>query len=419
MPAPILITNVRIFDGTGAPAFPGRVLIDGERIHTVARGDEFSVPGARVIDGNGGTLMPGLVEAHAHLAFPSSVERIIPSFGLPPEESLLISVQNARILLDHGFTSAYSAGTLGPRLDVVVRNEIAAGRIPGPRLKASAVEQFPSSMAHYFHMPAELGQSGPGEIKAYIRQSAELGVDIVKFLLSGEDGLRPGSSKEVCYSEPEVVAMGEQARESGVWLSGHAHANEAIRQGLRAGFRMLYHCTHADEETVDMIEARRDQMFVGPTLGSVECFIASPPTEGTPDTANKDEIAIGFEKSCELMKEFKRRGIRLLPGGDYGFDFSPIGENAKDIELFVRKLGFTEGEALVAATRQGAELMDMADELGLVRESFLADLLVVDGDPTQDIALLQDSSRLKFIMQNGRMHKTELREVNAQNLGKT
>lgn len=413
MPAPILIANVRVFDGTGAPTFPGRVLIEGDRIRAVVRGDDFSVPGARVMDGNGGTLMPGLVEAHAHLAFPSSVERIIPSFGLPPEESLLISVQNARILLDHGFTSAYSAGTLGPRLDVVVRNEISAGRIPGPRLKASAVEQFPPSMAHYFHMPAELGQSGPEEIKAYIRHSAELGVDIVKFLLSGEDGLSPGSSKEVCYSEPEVVAMGEQARESGIWLSGHAHANEAIRQGLRAGFRMLYHCTHADEKTIDMIEERRDQMFVGPTLGSVECFIASPPTEGTPDTANKDEIAIGFEKSCELMKEFKRRGIRLLPGGDYGFDFSPIGENAKDIELFVRKLGFTESEALVAATRQGAELMDMADDLGLVRESFLADLLVVDGDPTQDIALLQDPSRLKFIMQNGRMYKTELKEARA------
>lgn len=408
MQAPILITNVRIFDGTGADPFPGRVLIEGDRIRTVARSDDFSVPGARVIDGNGGTLMPGLVESHAHLAFPSSVERIVSSFDMPPEESLLISVHNARVLLDHGFTSAYSAGTLGPRLDVVVRNEIEAGRIPGPRLRASAVEQFPPSMASYFHMPSELTQSGPDNIKAYIRHSTELGVDIVKFLLSGEDAVSPGSSKDVCYSEQEVMAMGEQARESGVWLSGHAHANESIRQGLRAGFRMLYHCTYADEETIDMIEAKRSEIFVGPTLGSLECLIASPPTEGKPDTANCNEIAIGLEKSCELMKEFKRRGIRLLPGGDYGFDFAPNGENAKDLDLFVRKIGFTESEALVAATRQGAELMDMAEDLGLIRESFLADLLIVDGDPTVDITLLQDSSRLKLIMQDGRTYKTEL-----------
>lgn len=411
MHVPLLITNVRIFDGTGAEPFPGRVLVEGDRIRAVARGDELSVPGARVIDGDGGTLMPGMIESHAHLAFPSSVERIIPSFGLPLEESLLVSVQNARILLDYGFTSAYSGGTLGPRLDVVVRDEIAAGRLPGPRLRASAVEQFPPSMAHYFHMPPELTQSGPENIKAYIRESAELGVDIVKFLLSGEDGLSPGSSKDVCYSEPEVMAMGQQARESGVWLSGHAHANESIRQGLRAGFRMLYHCTYADEETIDMIEAKRSEMFVGPTLGSVECFVVSPPTDGAPGMADRNEIAIGLERSCELMKEFKRRGIRLLPGGDYGFDFAPTGQNAKDLDLFVRKIGFTESEALVAATRQGAELMDMADELGQVRESFLADLLIVEGDPTQDITLLQDPSRLKLIMQNGRTYKSEFEEA--------
>lgn len=408
MQPPILITNVKIFDGSGAPAFPGRVLIEADRIRTVAQGDTLTVPGAQVIDGNGGTLMPGMVESHAHLSFPSSVERIIPSFGLPPEESLIVSVHNARILLDHGFTSAYSAGTLAPRLDVVVREEILTGRIPGPRLRASAVEQFPPSMAPYFHMPPEMAPSGPEAIQAYIRESAALGVDIVKFLLSGEDGLSPGSSKDVCYSDEEVRAMGEQARESGVWLSGHAHANESIRQGVRAGFRMLYHCTYADEATLDLIEARRDEMFVGPTLGSIECFIDTPPTEGAPITANRDEIAIGFEQSCEQMKRFKQRGIRLLPGGDYGFDFAPIGKNARDLAVFVDKLGFTPAETLVAATRQGAELMDMDDELGLIRDAYLADLLIVDGDPTDDIRLLQDPARLALIMQNGRMHKNVL-----------
>jgi len=135
-----LIENARIFDGSGSPCFPGSVRVEGERIAMVAAGEQpLPREGAEVIDAGGRVLMPGLVDAHTHLAFPSSIERLVPSFGLPPEESLLISARHARILLDHGFTSAYSAGTLAPRLDIVIRDEIKAGRLPGPRLRACAV----------------------------------------------------------------------------------------------------------------------------------------------------------------------------------------------------------------------------------------------------------------------------------------
>jgi imidazolonepropionase-like amidohydrolase len=105
------------------------------------------------------------------------------------------------------------------------------------------------------------------------------------------------------------------------------------------------------------------------------------------------------------MPELKRRGVRLLPGGDYGFPFNPNGRNARDLELFVRHFGYTPTEALMAATRLGGQIMGMGHELGQVKPGFLADLLLVDGDPTQDVSVLQDKGRLLAIMKGGQFHK--------------
>ncbi|MFT4251696.1 MAG: amidohydrolase, partial [Caulobacter sp.] len=141
-----LITNIQVFDGTGHAPFAGEVLIEDNRIARVAATQaegRIEAADAAVIDGAGATLMPGLIEAHAHLSWPSSIERFIPDFILPPEEQLLATVRNARVLLESGFTSAYSAGALGERIEVVVRNEIEGGWTPGPRLRASTIERSP------------------------------------------------------------------------------------------------------------------------------------------------------------------------------------------------------------------------------------------------------------------------------------
>ena len=139
----VLFTNVRIFDGSGAPSFPGEVRVSGNRIAAVARGGErLDRTGARARStAMAAHLMPGIVEAHAHLTWPSSVERVINSMRLPIEEHVLVTAQNARITLDHGFTSAYSAGSLGERIEPVLRDMIDAGFLPGPRLRASALEK--------------------------------------------------------------------------------------------------------------------------------------------------------------------------------------------------------------------------------------------------------------------------------------
>jgi imidazolonepropionase-like amidohydrolase len=106
------------------------------------------------------------------------------------------------------------------------------------------------------------------------------------------------------------------------------------------------------------------------------------------------------------MRDLARRGVRVLPGGDYGFLWNPHGRNARDLRYFVDLLGFTPMQAIVAATRFGAEQMGMGDSLGQVRRGFLADLLLVDGDPLRDLAILEDAERLVGIMKDGCFHKT-------------
>ena len=401
-----IVTNVRVFDGTGAPAAPGSVAVDGERIVELA-GAEREIQardGDMVIDGRGGVLMPGLVEAHAHLSWPSSVERIYPGLMLPPDEMKAATWRNARILLDHGFTSAYSAGALGETIEVELRDEIEAGQTPGPRLKASTIERSPEGGEGMEAGQVDHGR-GPAAMRAFIAHCKDLGIDSVKLLISGEDALLPGSSQHILYSQEELAAAGQAAREAGLWIAAHTQASEAIKLALRNGVRVLYHCTWADAEALDMLEARRDEIFVAPAIGIIVATLEADPPPHFDMSAMKDSARPVVELARRIIPELKRRGVRVLPGGDYGFPFNPNGRNARDLEHFVTLFGYTPAEALSAATRLGGQIMGMGEELGLIRPGYLADLLLVDGDPTQDVRILQDRSRLAMIMQGGRLHK--------------
>lgn len=402
---PTLFTNIAIFDGSGAAPFAGEVLVDGNRILAVGRGGaRLERGGAELVDGGGATLMPGMVEAHAHLSWPSAVDRIINAMSLPAEEHLLITARNARITLDHGFTSAYSAGSLGTRFEIALRDEIDGGWLPGPRLKASSIERAP---ARSFGLPQSHDDGhgrGPEAMRRYIRSCAELGIDSVKLLLSGDDNFTPGGSQDLTYDEDEIAAAGEEARACGLWLACHAQAAAAVKLGLRHGFRVLYHCSYADAEALDILEARKSEIFVAPAIGLADAAIHVGPSMGLPAAGVERGRRI-MELQTKLVPELRRRGVRVLPGGDYGFPHNPIGRNARDLELFVRLLGYSPAEALMAATKWGGEIMGMESELGLVREGYLADLLMVQGDPTQDVTLLQDRGNLLAIMKDGAWHK--------------
>ncbi len=400
-----LFTDVMIFDGSGAALFPGEVLVRGDRIEAVARGEErLPRDGATLINGAGRTLMPGMVEAHAHLTWPSNIERVINAMHLPLEEHMLVTAQNARITLDHGFTSAYSAGSLGERIEPVLRDMIDAGFIPGPRLRASALEK---GMEGVMGVPAghdpTHDRAIPGLV-AYVKAMKALGCDTIKFLLSSDEGFAPGGSQVLMYSEEEAQAVGQAAREAGIWLSCHAQAAEAVKRAVRAGFRNIFHCTYADEEALDLLEANRDSLFVAPAPGLLYARVHEAQAFGVGRAeAEKLGAVSGLELMAEVYPEMKKRGIRVLPGGDYGFPYNPVGRNARDLALFVDILGYTPTEALVAATKYGGELMDMP--LGTIEAGKLADILLVDGDPLTDITILQDKSKIPIVMKGGAFHR--------------
>lgn len=401
-----LFTNARIFDGTGAASFAGSVLVEGERITRVLPAGATLPAGEALetVDCAGGTIMPGLVEAHAHLSWPSSVERIYHRFDLPAEEMTLATARNARVLLDHGFTSAYSAGALGERIEVVLRDDIAAGWLPGPRLKASTIERSPEGGKGIETGTVAHGR-GPEAMRAFIAHCKALGIDSVKLLISGEDALLPGSSQHVLYNQEELAAADEAAREHGLWIAAHTQAAEAIKLALRNGVRTLYHCSWADAEALDMLEAKRDEIFVAPAIGVIVATLEATPPPHFDMTSMKEVAKPVIELCGRLVPELRRRGVRVLPGGDYGFPFNLNGRNARDLQHFVDMFGYTPAEALSAATMLGGQIMGMGDELGLVKPGYLADLLLVDGDPTADVAILQEPWRLKMIMQGGRYHK--------------
>jgi imidazolonepropionase-like amidohydrolase len=159
---------------------------------------------------------------------------------------------------------------------------------------------------------------------------------------------------------------------------------------------------------LDALEAARDRIFVGPALGLTYNL-----TQAVGQWGVTSERARAFERELEISVEavarMRKRGIRILPGGDYGFVFTPHGTYARDLWVFVKILGFSPMETLVAATKLGGELMGRPGELGVVKAGALADLLLVDGDPLAHVEILQDRTALRMIMKDGALHKAPVR----------
>ena len=408
-----VITNVKIFDGSGREPFAGEVLVDGNRITAVTSAGPGPRPaGATVIDGAGGTLMPGLVEAHAHLSFPDLFPNDITR--LPVEEHMLITVRNARTMLDCGYTSAFSAASAKTRLDVVLKREIEAGHVPGPRLLANGPEITVTGGlgdTNVLHLPYDEAPTfcwianGPDEVRRVARTLAREGVDLLKLNISGDGGTSSAGADVTVMTDAEVEAAMEVARPRNLRVAGHCRSAGSVMTALRHGVEVIYHANYADEEALDALEAARDRIFVAPALGhtwSLAEYGRSFGLSAKRVQAAADEVAL----SVDTYGRMRKRGIRVLPGGDYGFPTSPHGTYARDLALFVDILGFSPVETLVAATKHGGEIMGRPQELGVITVGALADLLVVAGDPLADLTLLQDRGNLRHIMKDGILHKT-------------
>jgi imidazolonepropionase-like amidohydrolase len=172
---------------------------------------------------------------------------------------------------------------------------------------------------------------------------------------------------------------------------------------VRQGVPVIFHAPHADSEARDMLESVKDRVFVVPGAGFPISMLRRHAEFGLKwDPAKIASLEREIEIFTDCMCDLHKRGVRVLPGGDYGaFITAPMGENAKDLEYFVELFGFSPMEVIIAATRHGADLMQMGQETGQIRPGYLADLMVLDGDPLADIRIFQNQDRILGVMKDG------------------
>ncbi|MEY3997282.1 MAG: hypothetical protein RLY60_94 [Pseudomonadota bacterium] len=413
---PVLFTNVNVFDASGDMPFNGEVLVQGNKIVRVTRATHsmknMPLSGQTVIDGAGCFLMPGMVEAHTHFSWndqPSldAIQR------MPPEEHILWCAQVARQYLDMGWTSCVGAAAAKPRLDVVTRNAINDGTIVGPRYTAPSQEiTVPgglgdSTQPHLPQMEFAFGAvvSGSDEMRRCVRMFCKYGVDTLKINLSGES-ITGMSSEQSQFTEEEITTCVQEAKSWGKWVAAHARSTWSVKQCVKQGINVIYHASFLDNEAIDLLDQHRQSHFIAPGLAWLINTCHNASEYGlTKDVVHKMGYFKELDAAIESMRALHKRGIHIMPGGDYGFAWTPHGTNAKDLEYFVKHIGMSNMEALLSATVWGAPMMRTADPLGQIREGYLADMLLIDGDPLQDITVLQDKSRILAVMKDGVFHR--------------
>ena len=406
----IAIINAMIWDATGAAPFAGSIRIEDNRIVAVAKAGEAQIaPADRIIDASGRFLMPGMVEGHAHLSFGNAAgtEAII---GPSPEAHTLITMQGAKDLIDAGFTSAYGASEAKLRLGVAIRDAVNAGQIPGPRIRAGSMEITvvgsigDESREHNPRQGISQIISGPEEMRHAVRIACREGCDNIKLDISGDPFYPTAPAHTTPMSYEEVKMAVDTAKSFGKKVNAHARSVDSVKYAIRAGVTGILHAEFCDAEMLDMCEEAKDRIFVAPSIGLFHTMIH----EGEPWLPKGTAEAMGIPQlvaaSVETHTALRKRGIRHLIGGDYGLAWNRQGTNARDIKHLVDYYGYAPADALICATRNGGLAMRDEGDLGTIEAGKLADILLIDGNPLDDVAIMADPARLAMVMKDGAIH---------------
>jgi len=421
-PAGVLFENVRVFNGTGDRlSGPSNVLVVGNVIKSISAAPIADPAGTRVtrIQGDGRTLMPGLIDAHTHIMFATVPQTAI----LTSDVGFLnvAAVRAANDMLLRGFTSIRDLG--GPVFGL--KRGIDAGLVPGPRIWPAGAFISQTGGHGDFRLPNEL--PAPPEAFSYservgaaaiaddadtvrkrTREQLALGASQIKLMAGGGVASNYDPLDVAQYTVPELRAAVEAAENWGTYVTVHAYTPRAVRQAIEAGVKCIEHGQLLDEATAKLMAEKGVWWSLQPFLDDGHSHFP----EGSPNRVKQLEMFGGTDTAYALAKKYK---VRTAWGTDILFDAGTAAAQGAQLAKMVR--WYTPVEALKMATADNAELLALSGprspypgKLGVVQEGALADLLLVDGDPLANIKLLEDPAKnFVVIMKDGRVYKSTLR----------
>jgi len=418
-PARTLFTNVHVFDGVNAKRIENaNVLIEGNLIKSVST-DPIDAAGATVIDGGGRTLMPGLIDAHVHLSLNMG---FINMLFQQPDYIAAITLFEAKNTLLRGFTSVRDTGgqVLG------VKKAIDQGYSVGPRIWASGAGLTMTAghgdLRPPTQRPRQLGgpawtegeyngttviADGVPEVLSAARLQMRNGSAFLKMFTSGAVSGMYDPLDIVEYSYEEIKAAADEARRWNTYLAVHSYNDEGTRLALEAGAMAVEHGNLMTEETMKLLAEKG--AFLNAQTG---VFLSDPPDSWSEGNKNRQRQAKeGLDHMFKLAKKYK---AKITIGSDY-VD-TPEQKKEQSYELTNRLKWFTPAEILNQATAGNAEILYLSGQrnpypgkLGVIEEGALADILLIDGNPVEDLALFHDPEKnLTLIMKDGKIYKNTL-----------
>jgi len=422
-----IFRNARLFDGRSDARDAMAVAIEGDRIAQVV--DDAAVrvrPGDRAIDLAGRTLLPGMFSCHFHSVFEAVTPIAAPATGLhlPPAYLALVAGRNARIALANGITSVIGSST-AYSIDASLKQAIESGVQPGPRMLAGSSElcttgDVPTGSMVNWHM--ELGNlgvirtaDGPVEFQGLVRDEIRKGADVIK--VSATKGHAASTHDDtLSLDEDELDAIVRAAHARGRRVRAHAATKRGILACARAGVDLIDHGDRLDAECIDAI-ATRDLTLVPSVMYCVrtlQVFDAGLMKPFLPDPVPPifqqviDQMRDDVANIGQMLSQAQAAGVRIVTGDDYGTGYLLHGEYGVELTYYVKECGIAPIDVLGWATKSGAEAMGRAHDLGTIEAGKLADLVVVDGDPTTDIQCLENADNVLAVLKGGVFEKDEL-----------
>ena len=401
----LLITNVRLVDVVEARILEGQcVLVEDGRICHIGECVAPEVARVcRVLDGKGRYLLPGLIDLHVHLMFDARQNLQTCVLEHPVPALTVNALSAAQRTLASGYTTVRDLGS-SAGIAISLGERVGKRVVQGPRILASgqiltASGGHANSVPEWIHLEHSFGYvaDGPTELRRAVRRQASQGSQVIKFSASsGMSSVKP--SPFTCeYSLEEMKAIVDEAHTSGLRVSAHAHGELAIARAIAAGVDTLEHGTELTDLTIQQMVANGTALV--PTLSAIHAIVDSPPNAGIPEKTRR-KASGAVQRRIESFQKALSAGVRIGAGSDAGTPLNHHGNNAHELELLVR-CGMTRAQAIRAATVGAAEILGMDGRIGTISVGKEADMIVVDGNPLDDVSVLASKCNIVTVIKGG------------------